>query len=102
MHKRLLCAIGAGLMFSVASTASAQNICGPHEEIVKRLEDSYKEARAGFGLAGNGTLVELFVSEDKGTWTFMYTRPDGISCLMAAGGDWEKVDEPVPVKEELS
>lgn len=102
MQKSLLTVIGAGLVLSVASTASAQNICGPHEEIVKRLESSYKEARAGFGLAGNGTLVELFVSEEKGTWTFMYTRPDGISCLMAAGGDWEKIDKPVAVSEELS
>ncbi|WP_259780543.1 hypothetical protein [Aestuariispira ectoiniformans] len=102
MHKSLLCVIGAGLVFSVASAASAQNICGPHEEIVKRLEKNYKEARAGFGLAGNGTLVELFVSQDKRTWTFMYTRPDGITCLMAAGGDWEKIDTPVAVKEEMS
>lgn len=101
MTKKLFGVIGAGFLLTVASAASAQNICGPHEEIVKRLEAGYEETRAGYGLAGNGSLVELFVSKE-GTWTFMYTRPDGITCLMAAGGDWEKIDKPIEASEELS
>ena len=101
MKKSLMIGATASLLVAVASPASSQNICGPHEEIVKRLETGYQEKRAGVGLAGNGTLVELFISKDKGTWTFMYTRPDGVSCLMAAGGDWEKVDEPVAMNEEI-
>ncbi|RED54008.1 hypothetical protein [Aestuariispira insulae] len=101
MKKGLFLGAVFGLMCAVASPASSQNICGPHEEIVKRLESGYQEKRAGVGLAGNGTLVELFISKDKGTWTFMYTRPDGVTCLMAAGGDWERIEDPVAVTEEF-
>lgn len=96
---KLVAAFGA--VFLCLNTAHAQNICGPHDEIVKRLEAGYQEMRAGVGLAANGTLVELFISKDQRTWTFMYTRPDGVSCLMATGGDWEMVDEPDALDQEL-
>ena len=102
MTSKIIAALTAGFVMLGASSASAQTVCGPHEEIIKRLETGYKESRTGFGLAGNGGLVELFVSE-KGTWTFLFTRPDGVTCLMAAGGDWEKVDSPLPTAaDELS
>ena len=84
-----------------SGSAQAQRFCGPHEKIVKQLESGYQEARRGYGLAVNGTLVELFVSEEKGTWTFMYTRPDGITCLMANGGDWENMSPIEKVDEEV-
>lgn len=84
-------------VFLCPLSALAQNTCGPHEEIVHRLRGNYGEERIGFGLAGNGALIELFHNAERGTWTFMYTRPDGIACLMAAGGDWEVV---APATEE--
>ncbi len=70
------------------NTSQAQTVCGPYEELTKRLETNYHETSAGFGLLGNGGLVELYVS-DKGTWSFLITRPNGITCLMAAGKHWE-------------
>jgi hypothetical protein len=36
-------------------------------------------------------VVELYSSETTGTWTILVTRPDGISCLLAAGQLWEQV-----------
>lgn len=102
MTSKIIAALTAGIVMLGASSASAQTVCGPHEEIIKRLETGYKEARTGFGIAGNGGLVELFVSE-KGTWTFLFTRPDGVTCLMAAGGDWEMMKDPLPaVADEMS
>lgn len=86
-------------VFLCPSFALGQGVCDTRENIIQRLEDGYQEKRAGVGLAGNGTLVELFISKDKGTWTFMYTRPDGVSCLMAAGGDWEDVSDPAKLNE---
>lgn len=32
--------------------------------------------------------IEVYASPD-GTWTIVTTRPDGMSCLMAAGQAWE-------------
>lgn len=40
------------------------------------------------GLTNTGTLVELLQSED-GSWTLIMTMPNGRSCLMAAGQNWE-------------
>ena len=99
--KILFTAFLAVFLCAMSTEAIAQNVCGPHEEITKRLETGYQEKRIGVGLAGNGTLVELFRSEEKGTWTFMYTRPDGVSCLMAAGADWEVLDDPAAQNEDL-
>lgn len=99
--KTLNTAFLAVFLCVLSTETMAQSICGPHEEIVKRLETGYQEMRAGVGLAGNGTLVELFISKDKGTWTFMYTSPDGVSCLMAAGGDWETIDDPASLHDEV-
>lgn len=89
------------LMIMGSAPAAAGNICGPHEKIVKQLESGYEEARSGFGLSGNGALVELFVSKAKGTWTFMLTRPDGVTCLMATGGNWEHMTVVDEVVEEM-
>ncbi len=79
----------------------AAGVCGPHEKIVSQLENGFEEARTGFGLAGNGGMVELFVSKAKGTWTFMLTRPDGLTCLMATGGNWEHMTLVEKTAEEM-
>lgn len=100
--KRIALIMLTGLFMSVGSSlASAQAVCGQHEEVTKSLQTGYNESPAGFGLLGNGGLVELFVSE-KGTWTFLITRPDGTACLMAAGGNWERLQQASPVADELS
>ena len=100
--KKLLVGLIAGLTLLASSPATAQAICGPHGEVVKKLEGDFKEARAGLGLAGNGGLVELFVSE-KGGWSVLVTRPDGQTCLVAAGENWEIVKPNyVETSEDLS
>ncbi len=37
------------------------------------------------GLAEGRGVVELYASEETGSWTILMTRPQGIACLMAAG-----------------
>jgi len=50
------------------------------------------------GVSTNGSLVELYTSEN-GTWTLMLTRPDGVSCLIAAGQNWEAFDAVTPASQ---
>jgi hypothetical protein len=45
------------------------------------------------GMSTNGGLVELYTSEN-GTWTLMLSQPDGVSCLIAAGENWESLKLP--------
>ncbi len=101
MLRKALLTVGTVLMASVVATpAFAQMVCGNHEDIKKRLETGYQEVPTGMGLAGNGGVIELFTSE-KGTFTIVLTRPNGMSCLMAVGENWEAVKDPTPVKGDL-
>ena len=92
-----LAAGAAGVVVALsAAPALAQMVCGNHADIEKRLQEGYSEIRTGVGLAGNGGLIELYTSE-KGTFTIVLTRPNGMSCLMAVGENWEQVKDPTPV-----
>ena len=84
--------ITACLVLSAAS-ATAQAVCAPRELIVKRLNETYGETRKGYGLQNAQLIVELYASDETGTWTLIATRPDGVSCAMAVGKAWRPDDE---------
>jgi hypothetical protein len=46
------------------------------------------------GLHQNNTLLEVYASEETGTWTILVTRPDGVACLIAAGQMWDGTPAP--------
>ncbi len=43
-------------------------------------------------------MVEIFASEDSGSWTITVTMPNGSTCLMATGQSYEKLAEALPAK----
>lgn len=79
-------AIVYALIISVLPV-SAQSVCAMRTGMVKMLDEKYKEQRVGYGLA-NRTMLEVFVSE-KGTFTVLGSDPNGVSCIIAAGRDWQ-------------
>jgi len=82
-------AVAAAVAAPGAALAEGRN-CGDRNAIVQRLENNYGEARTGAGLSdGNSSMIEIFASEETGTWTILLTRPDGQSCLVAAGDNWQ-------------
>jgi hypothetical protein len=94
MKRILFALIGASVTALLAAPAySADNVCGKRDDIVARLKDGYQEFSSAMGMATNGGLIELYTSE-KGTWTLMLTQPDGVSCLIAAGQNWESFNKP--------
>ena len=66
--------------------------CAPHDMLVDLLAKRYQESVIGTGI-GKDALVELLVSP-TGTWTMIVTRPEGLSCLVAAGEAWEVIRAP--------
>jgi hypothetical protein len=76
------------LLGALVQSAEAQEACGLRQELASKLEKSYQETPTGIGLAKNGGVFEVFTSP-TGTWTILFTRPDGHSCLMAVGDHWE-------------
>ena len=76
-----------------APTASAQMACAKRAELIKLLDDKYKEAQSGYGTVGEKSVIEVYKSE-KGTFTILSSYPNGVSCIIAAGQNWEGVEPP--------
>lgn len=76
-------------MLWIALASAQSSSCAPREIIVGRLADKYGETRQSMGLNQNNGVVELFASQETGTWTITVTMPNGMMCLMAAGQDWQ-------------
>lgn len=90
MFKRLT---SAGLLFGVLATAppAFASACGLRENVVDRLQSQYSEALTAGGLqAGRNvqTVVEVWASEETGTFTVMLTNARGVSCIVATGTDF--------------
>jgi len=68
-----------------AAPAGAQMVCGQRADMVRQLGEKYGETRRSMGLAEGRGVVELYASEETGSWTILMTSPQGIACLMAAG-----------------
>jgi len=71
-----------------ATDANAQAICKERGELVDKLKSDYAEIPVSRGLTAKGAeMVEVLASE-RGTFSILLTKPDGESCLMAAGDSW--------------
>ena len=79
-----LISFGIAVFFLAAQSAQAAQ-CGDRDVVVAHLADRFGEVRQSAGLADPQTLVEVFASEDTGTWTIIVTRAGGPACILAAG-----------------
>lgn len=75
----------------ITSAASAQTLCGERQNFISHLGKNHHEATTAMGLTSSGKVIEVLTSE-KGTWTIIVTNPEGRSCLIAAGEDWEAIE----------
>jgi hypothetical protein len=96
-----LVAAAALMMASVASAqAQAQApACVKRTDLIKHLSAKYHEAPAAVGLADNGSLLEVFASKSGETWTVTVTMPNGISCMVATGQDWQDLPRVAQIEE---
>ena len=74
------------------SIAFAQPACLPHGKMVDLLDGQYSEQRVSAGLETGGRLIEVFATADGGTWTMVMTTPNGVTCVIAAGLEWQDVE----------
>lgn len=89
-------ALTAALATAVsASAAQAAPACGKRHDILAQLSERYREAPVGIGVAGNGGLIELLTASTGTTWTLLITLPNGPTCLLAAGQDWQPLQTTV-------
>jgi hypothetical protein len=87
----------AGLILATQAGHSAPQ-CGPRDQVLTHLADTYGETRRSVGIANNNAVMETFASAASGSWTITVTLPDGRMCLVASGQGFEAVTEELPAK----
>lgn len=93
-------AVVAGLMPASATAQTSRQACGPRALVVERLAEGYGETRRSIGIGSNNAVVEVFASDDSGTWTITMTTPQGITCLIASGQAFETLMEALPTDDQ--
>ncbi|WP_139218997.1 hypothetical protein [Bosea sp. CRIB-10] len=81
-------------LLSAATQAQSPNSvpCADRSMATTQLHELYGERRIGYGLAANGSVIELFAAPN-GSFTLFATLPHGVSCLIATGQSWEPAPE---------
>ncbi|MBO9445599.1 hypothetical protein [Ruegeria sp. R14_0] len=87
--------MGLGIMVLAAGQLHART-CAPRDEVIKRLAETYGETRQGIGIARQGAVMEVYASDQSGSWTITVTLPDGMTCLVASGQAYETIAESLP------
>ena len=87
--------MGLGIVVLAAQHVQART-CAPREEVIKRLTQTYGETRQGIGIARRGAVMEIYASDQSGSWTITVTLPDGMTCLVASGQAYEAMAETLP------
>ena len=77
--------------FSLPAAAQQQAACAKRGDDLKHLSSKYTEAPVALGLANNGGVVEVFSSQKGNSWTIIITMPNGPTCMVAAGENWEEI-----------
>ncbi len=87
-------ATGAAVMLiamsAVPAAATGSPQCAPRPEILKELSKRFNEEPVALGLTNDGSSLKCLTSDGGSTWTIMISRPNGSSCLVAAGEGWEQ------------
>lgn len=94
-------AVGAALLFWAQAAEAQGASCGHRQTVVEQLRAGFDEVPTASGVTASGYMAEVFLSPDGATWTIVVTRPDGISCAIAAGHTWEQRDVPKAEGEGL-
>ena len=85
---KYILALGVALAPFVPAPDAEAAQCGPRAAMTAALNQRYQESRQAIGLAGEVTVIELFVSA-SGTWTMTGTSARGLTCVIAAGEGWQ-------------
>ncbi|TRD23493.1 hypothetical protein [Palleronia caenipelagi] len=90
MTKALTFLIAGASALCMSPALAETQPCGQRDGILDALSQKYGEVRTSVGLTSNGWMMETFAA-DGGSWTITVTKPDGTTCLIAAGKSYEQV-----------
>lgn len=93
MYKRILT---SALLFGMVATGppAAAMTCAPRVDLVDRLSTEFDETLTATGLQNARSLVEVWSSPDRGSFTILVSHPNGISCVVSTGKNWTSIAAP--------
>lgn len=69
--------------------AQSVSVCPPQStSLVDQLGEEYGEVLTAAGVDAAGNLVQVYSSDDQGTWTIAVTVPGGPTCVVSSGEGW--------------
>lgn len=80
------------LLMLCARVAEGQVVCHERAETLDYLRQNYAEVPVAIGLANNGAVLEVLAAPDGKSWTILLSTPEGHTCPVASGIDWEAVE----------
>jgi len=99
MQRFVPTAVGlAATLVPAAAFAEGAPQCAPRASVLGSLEQRYSERPIAAGLDNNGAVVEVLAAADGKTWTILVSMPNGVSCVVSAGEDWQAREQKVPAK----
>jgi len=69
--------------------------CDHRHALLDTLDHDFAEKQRVITPLEQNRSVELWASDIMGTWTAVYTRADGVACVISSGVDWQAGDNPV-------
>ena len=79
--------------------SATEPYCDIKANLVTTLDHDFAEKRKAAQPLPKDREIELYASDVMGTWTAVYNRPDGVSCVINSGIDWERGNNPVALLE---
>lgn len=75
----------AALLVVLAFPAWGQDqLCAPRVDVLNFLSERFGETRQSMGMTKDA-MMEVYASDETGTWSIVLTLENGISCIVAAG-----------------
>ncbi len=65
------------------------SVCHTYAAVARQLGATYHETPVSLGVQSNGNLLLVFNSVASGSWTIVSASPTGLTCILAAGQQWE-------------
>ena len=87
MFKTLITFMFLLILITIPARVEA-SVCSKRQKLVEHLSNKYKETPTSRGLFSSTGMMEFYVSK-RGTWSILMTSTTGISCLIAAGNNFE-------------
>ncbi len=92
MSKVAVIAGAAAAALTLSETAvAAPMYCGPRKDVLMKLANGLHEQPSSVALTNDGQLLEILRNDTDLTWTILITSPQGLSCVVAEGEDWQNM-----------